>query len=82
MLASMKVLQLSTARRAAYEQRIWNDALQAAALALACGAPGPMRSGALIDPEACVDCEHKECARQVMIRQILALKYCRKNTYR
>ena len=78
MYASTKVLQFSAARMAANDRRVWNDALQAAVLALACEEPDPMRPDALLDPDACADCQHKESARQLMIRRILELKRCAK----
>ena len=74
MYASMKVLQFSAARMTASDRRVWNDALQAAVLAIACDEPDPMRSDALLDSDECADCQHKECARQLLIRRILELK--------
>jgi hypothetical protein len=56
------------------DRRIWNDALQAAVLALACDEPDPMRPDVLIDADPCGDCEKKDCARELTIRRLLELK--------
>jgi hypothetical protein len=73
MYASMKASQ-SSARMAANDLRVWNDALQAALLAIACDDVHPLRSGAMIYSDPCVDCEHKECSRELIIKRILQLK--------
>ena len=61
MYASTK--QLPIARMGAYDRRVWNDALQATVLALACNDTDPLRPGALIDGDPGLDCKRKECAR-------------------
>ena len=53
---------------------VWNDALQATVLALACNDTDPLRPDALIDEDPCLDCERKDCARVLIIKRILALK--------
>lgn len=58
----------------ANDRRVWNDALQAAVLALACDEPNLMRFDALLDADPCVDCQQKECARELLIKRILELK--------
>jgi hypothetical protein len=58
----------------ANDRRVWNDALQAAVLALACDEPDPMRPDALIDADPCIACEQKECARDLIIKRVLELK--------
>ena len=73
MYASMKRSK-SSVRMTASERRAWNDALQATVLALACNEPDPLCPDALIDADPCVDCEHKDCARELIIRRVLALK--------
>ena len=72
MYASAK--QLPMARMAAYDRRVWNDALQATVLALACNDTDPLRPDTLIDEDPCLNCEHKDCARVLIIKRILALK--------
>lgn len=62
------------ARMEAYDRRVWNDALQAAVLALACNEPDPLRPDALIDADPCDDCGRKDCARALIIKRVLALK--------
>ena len=64
----------SSARMAANDLRVWNDALQAALLAIACDDIHPLRSGALIYSDPCVDCRHKECSRELIIKRIMQLK--------
>ena len=78
MYASTKQSQFSAAKLAAHDLRVWNDALQAAVLALACDEPGPMRSDNFLDLDPCADCQHKESARQLLIKRILELKRCPK----
>ena len=56
------------------DRRVWNDALQAAVLALACDEPDPMRPDALIDADPCGDCQKKDCARELTIKRLLELK--------
>ena len=56
------------------DRRVWNDALQAAVLALACDEPDPMRPNALIDADPCGDCQKKDCARELTIKRLLELK--------
>jgi hypothetical protein len=73
MYALMKESQ-SSARCAANDLRVWNDALQAVVLALACDEPDPMCSDALLAADPCADCQHRECSRQLMIRRVLELK--------
>lgn len=62
------------ARMEAYDRRVWNDALQAAVLALACNETDPLRPDALIDADPCVDCGRKDNARALIIKRVLALK--------
>ena len=86
MYASMKGSKTSV-RMTASERRAWNDALQATVLALACKRPGrgrrpkgarnepdPLCPDALIDADPCVDCVHKDRARELIIKRVLALK--------
>ena len=73
MYASMKGSKFSV-RMAADHRRVWNDALQATVLALACNEPDPLRPDALIDADPCVDCEHRDCARELIIKRVLTLK--------
>jgi hypothetical protein len=61
-------------RNAANDRRVWNDALQAVVLALACNEPDPMSPDALIDADPCIACEQMECARDLVIKRVLALK--------
>ena len=72
MYASTKKLPI--AMMAAYDRRVWNDALQAAVLALACNDTDPLRPDALIDEDPCRDCGRKDCARTLIIERILGLK--------
>ena len=72
MYASTKKLPI--AMMAAYDRRVWNDALQAAILALACNDTDPLRPDALIDQDPCRDCGRKDCARTLIIERILGLK--------
>ena len=62
------------ARFSANDCRVWNDALQAAVLSLACDEPNPMCLDALLDGDPCVDCQRKDRARELLIKQILELK--------
>jgi hypothetical protein len=64
----------SSATMAANDRRVWNDALQAAVLALACDRPDPMRSSLAANTDPCIDCQHKECARELIIKCVLELK--------
>ena len=73
MYASMKGSKFSV-RMAANDRRVWNDALQAAVLALACNEPDPLCPDAPIDADLRVDCEHRDSARELMIKRVLALK--------
>ncbi len=73
MYASMKGSKFSV-RMAANDRRVWNDALQAAVLALACNEPDPLCPDALTDADPCVDCEHGDSARELMIKRVLTLK--------
>jgi hypothetical protein len=59
---------------AAYDRRVWNDALQAAVLALACNETDPLRPDTLIDEDPCRDCGRKDCARALIIERLLGLK--------
>ena len=52
-----------------HDQRVWNDALQCAALALACESD-PLRPDALIDG----DPGALDCSRKRMIKMLIALK--------
>ena len=56
------------------DRRVWNDALQAVVLALACNVSDPMRPDALNYADPCADCEHKDIARALIIKRVLALK--------
>ena len=58
----------------ANDRHVWNDALQAVVLALACNEPDPMCPDALIDADPCIACEQKECARDLVIKRVLELK--------
>ncbi len=48
--------------------------MQATVLALACNEPDPLCPDALIDADPCVDCPHKDCARELIIKRVLELK--------
>ena len=56
------------------DRRVWNDALRAAVLALACDEPDPMRPNALIDADPCGGCQQKGDARELTIKRLLELK--------
>ncbi len=73
MYTSKKGLK-SAVTMTANERRVWNDALQATVLALACNEPDPLCPDALIDADPCVDCEHKDCARELLIKRVLELR--------
>jgi hypothetical protein len=73
MYASIKGPQYSE-RMAPNDRRVWNDALQAVVLALACNVSDPMRPDTLIDADPFADCEHKDIARALIIERVLALK--------
>ncbi len=53
------------------DRRVWNDALQAAVLAIACDKTDPMHA---IDNDPCIDCKHKECVRDRTIQKVLELR--------
>ena len=59
----------------ARHRRVWvRTHCKLLSLALACNETDPLRPDALIDDGPCLDCGHKNCARTLIIKRILALK--------
>lgn len=54
--------------------RVWNDALQAAVLSIACDDAGPLCQHRLLKSDPCRDCPKKDSARETLIKRLLGLK--------